>query len=267
MARKWQAIICYEDRSDHLTTSRWRLSGVATKEGAQNTDDGDLWLKTTKSGDDVTADLYKDDACASGNKVATGTADVSGCDNTGANAAELTLTAAESSGLSGSFWIHNYEGDDTCGVKVALCTDEDLGALWDGIEALTGYDATNGCAEFIRVAGEEILGLLTQRFREQLGGHGAKEAWFITDAERLLPDLRRIANPDQVRLACAHRALAIAIGRSHQLADPTMFSELQNRHNAECESAMASLVLAIKAGSGDDASESKSPTSVSQSRV
>ena len=31
MARKWEAIICYEDRSDHITTSRWRLSGVATK--------------------------------------------------------------------------------------------------------------------------------------------------------------------------------------------------------------------------------------------
>lgn len=257
MARKWESIICFEDRDDHLTTSRWRLSGVATIESGENTDSGVLWLVTSKTGDDVTANLYKDDGEAAANLVATGTADVADCDNTGVNAVEVTLTESESSGLTGSFWIHDYQDDATSPVQVALCTDEDMHGLWDDIENLPGYDSTNGCAEFIRVAGDDVIGKVCVIFREYLGGIASGEAWFITDADRYYPDLRMIANPAQLRLACANRALAIAIGRSHQMAEDTMYSQLRDFHEAQYKDAMASLVLVFKAGSGDDVTEDK----------
>ena len=267
MAREWESIICYEDRGDHLHTARWRLAGIATKEGAENTDSGVLWLKTTKSGNTVTADIYKDDGCASANKVASGTVSIAGGNGTGANAAECSVTESESSGISGSFWVHQYTGDDTCGVQVALCVDEDLDALFDGIEGLTGYDSTNGCAEFIRIAGEEVLSAVSRIFRDALGGYGSPEAWFITDASRSYPDLRRIANPAQLRIAAAHKALEVALGRSHQRANATMYSELRDYHAMKYEAAMASLLLALKPGSGDNAEDSISAATVRLARV
>ncbi|HUT60579.1 MAG TPA: hypothetical protein VNA25_22265, partial [Phycisphaerae bacterium] len=142
------------------------------------------------------------------------------------------------------------EANDVCPVQVALCADEDLDALWDGIESLVGYDSTVGCAQFIRLASEDIRNQVATIFRDQLGGRGAAEAWFIRDGSRAVPDLRRIANPDQLRLACAHRALAIAIGRSHKMGSDTMYSRLRDYHESECKRAMASLVLTIEPGDG-----------------
>lgn len=253
MARMWEGIIAYEDRSA-VTTSRWRLTGVATKEGAENTDGGLLWLVMSRSGDTLTADLYKDDGLASGNKVATGTANVSAVDGDAANAAEVALTEAESSGLSGSFWLHDWQDTPaTIPLQVALCTDEDCDGLWDDIANLPGYDSTNGLAEFIRIAGEDILGKLTSIFQERLGGYGASEAWFITDATRSVPDLRRVANPSQLRIACAYHALELAVGRSHQRAESSMYSELRDYFRVNYEQAMGSLQLALKSGSGDNA--------------
>jgi len=262
----WESIICYEDRSNYHT-SRWRLTGVKTKEGAENTDSGILWLKMAKSGDTATVELYKDDGLASANKVASGTADVSGCDNTGENAVEVTLSAANSSGLSGSFWIHNYDEDANSPVQVALCVDEDLDSLWDAIEGLAGYDSTYGMGEFIRVAGDDVIGRVAKMFEDNLGGHGSPEAWFITDASRSYPDLRRIANPTQLRLACAYRALEIALGREHQRADDTAFSELRDHFGQHYEATMSSLALAFKSGSGDNAVESGNVTAVRLARA
>jgi len=266
MSRKWESIICYEDRGEAFHTSRWRLAGVRTKAGAANSDDGVLWLRMTRAGETATAELFKAAALGAGDKVASGSADVSGCDGTAAGAAEVSLTAANDSGLSGSFWIHDYRADGVCPVQVALCTDDDLDALWDGIESLAGYEATAGCAEFIRLAGEDVLARVAAIFRDAVGGHGAAEAWFLTDAARSLPDLRRVANPAQLRLAAAHRALQIALGRGHRSGGETMYSRLRDYHAAEYERAMASLVLAVRPSAGG-AADTAWPAAVRQVRV
>jgi len=250
-----------------LTSSRWRLSGIVTLEGSENTDSGVLWLVTVKTNDDVACTIYKDDGLASGNSVATGTADVSGCDNTGANAVEVALTEANDSGIGGSFWIHDYQGDGTAPIQVTLCTDEDLDSQWDGIEDLPGYDATDGCAEFIRVAGDDVMGKVLAMFKDRLGGHGSKEAWYIADAQRTYPDLRRIANPAQLRLACTFRALSFMVGRSHERANDTMYSDQRDYFNAEFERAMNALVLAVKGGNDDDAGDSTSASIQHMSRA
>ena len=266
MARKWESIICYENRSEGFHSSRWRLSGIRTRDNAQNTDDGVLWMDMSRTGDTVTADLYKDAALASEDKVAGGSADVSATDGTADHAVEVELSEANSSGLSGSFWIHRYLADGVCPVQIALCVDEDLDTLWDGIESLDGFDATCGCAEFIRLGGQDVLAKVSAMFQDRLGGYGAAEAWFIASASRSLPDLRRIANPAQLRLACAHRALEIAIGRSHKTGQNSMYSRLRDYHRAEYERTMSSLVLVVRPGEGG-ASGSGAAGVVRQSRV
>jgi hypothetical protein len=124
----------------------------------------------------------------------------------------------------------------------ALCADSDLDALWDGIEALPGYSPTTGCAEFIRLATVDVLAKVSAMFRDRLGSSMVTE-WFLADD---LPDLRRIANPAQLRLACAHRALEIALGRSHRTGVESMYSRLRDYHRAEFDRAMASLVLIFR---------------------
>jgi hypothetical protein len=267
MARKWESIISYEWRSGHLHTSRWRLSGLKTKEGAENTDSGVLWLNTIKSGNTVTCDLYKDGGLDASDLVATGSADVSSCDDTGTNAAEVTLSASNSSGLTGSLWIHNYVDDSYAPIQVALCTDEDMDSLWDGIEGLAGYDSTYGCAEFIRVASDDVIAKVTSLYEDKLGGYGTAEAWYIESASRYYPDLRRIANPAQLRLATAWHALEIAVGRSHQRGDITMYSDLRDYFKSEYQGAMSALVLTTKSGDGDDAESSTTSGTFRMSRV
>ena len=122
-------------------------------------------------------------------------------------------------------------------------------------------------AEFIRIAGEDVLAAVAKLYRDEIGGHGAPEAWFITDASRSYPDLRKIANPAQLRRACAHRALQIALGREHQRASATSFSELRDWHEQQYLDALGSLSLALKPGSGDNADEDKSASVVRQARV
>jgi hypothetical protein len=245
--RPWESVISYEDRA-RFQTSRWRLTGVRTREAAQNTADGVLWLHMTRAGNAITANLYKDDALGAGDKVASGTADGSTLDGTAEHAVELTLAQANNSGLAGSFWVHQHLADACCPLQAALCVDEDLDALWDGIEDLPGYDAAAGMAEFIRLAGEDVLARVTRLFADQLDGQGGQEAWFITDACRSVPDLRRVANPGQLRLACACRALEVAIGRNHQRAGETAYSALRDTFAAQYARAMESLTLTFKGG-------------------
>jgi hypothetical protein len=266
MTRKWESIICYENRHSHYRTSRWRLAGINTRQGAENTDGGVVWLDMSRAGETVTADLYRDAALAAGDKIATGQADVSALGASAASAAPVDLAEANSSGVTGRFWIHDYRGDGSCAVQVALCVDEDLAVLWDGIDSLPGYDGQTGCGEFIRLAGEDVLAKAAAMFRDRLGGYGAAEAWFIADASRSLPDLRRIANPAQLRTACAHRALEIAIGRSHKMGADSMYSRLRDYHRAEYDRATASLVLAVRAGKGGASSHGRAGA-MRQSRV
>lgn len=244
--RVWESIICYEDRAQ-FHTSRWRLWGINTKLGAQNTDSGVLWLVLSRDGDMLTATLYKDDDFAPESAVAAGTADVSGVDGTAASAEELELSPLNDSGISGSFWIHRLTAEGVCPLQVALCTDDDLDGLWDGIESLAGYSATFGMAEFIRLAGEDVLARVTRLLEDSLGA-AAAEAWFITDADRTYPDLRRLANPGQLRLTCAYRVLQLALGRQHDRADDTAFSVLRDSFGREYENAIKTIRVAFRGG-------------------
>ena len=116
-------------------------------------------------------------------------------------------------------------------------------------------------------AQEDVLGLVMARFQTELEGYSDREAWYITDADRHYPDLRCIANGRQLRRACAYRALFYAVGRSHERASDTLYSIQRDHFNEEYEKAMASLVLAFKSGSGDDADSGQSISVIYQDRA
>jgi len=267
MARKWEQIIPYEDRSDELTTTNWRLSGLRTHADNLNSDSGILWLGATKSGDDVTCTLYKDQAVSSSVALASAV-DVSGCDNTGDNDVTVTFAAANASGLSGTMQIRQYLADVTAvPVCVSMCVDEDMAALFGDLDNLSSWDDTDGMADVIRVAHGDVMARVMQTFMDELAGYGAQEAWFITDADRTYPDLRKIANPDQLRQACAYRALDIALRKDHLRADPTMYSEGATHWSEQYERAIGGIRLAFKSGSGDTAEESNSSATVRLKRA
>lgn len=256
----------YEDRSE-IHTSRWSLSGVSTKpDGPAH--DGRLWAAFSAAGDVVTADLYKAPACDSGDKVATGTADISGIDSAPARCA---LSEANSSGISGEFFIEDYSSDPAGAVEllVSLCSDADLADEHAALSDLPVYDSTTGLARYCAVATRKVLLTLTQMYAGQLGGYGAPEHRYRAGAARGLPDLRRLANPDQLKDAAVHAALSLAFGACHERADETMFSRLRDYHDAKRIEAVEVWNIAFNTNpdADDDADRQKSAGAIRVTRM
>ena len=243
-------MICYEDRG-RIRTSRWKLEGVKTL-AAGSTDGGWLWLTTARTGDVVTANLFKDAACTTGNKVASGTANVAGMSAAGVR---CTLSQANTSGVSGEFFFDVYAADTAVPAPVlaCLCVDADLAIEYGNLADLPAYDATAGLAQYCATATGKVLLLASQLFSEELGGCGAPEHRHLGGADREFPDYRRLANPDQLREAAVHWALMLAFGRSHERADKTMYSELRDYHDRRRQEAIGSWKLSFNTNPDGDA--------------
>ena len=256
----------YEDR-DEIHTSRWLLQGVSTR-GDRNLTDGRLWLEATDVSDTVTVNLYTDMALTLANKVATGTADISGIDD---DPAKCTLTALNDSGLTGEFYFESYTTDPTAAVEVlvSLAMDADLRIEYGNIEDLPAFDPTDGMGDVLAAATKKTLLLVSQMFGEDLGGFGAPEHRYRQGATRTEPDYRGLANPDQLQEACVHWALMLAFGRSHERAKDTMYSDLRNYHDEQRKAAIAGWNLALNtdASSDDDADERQHGGAVSIARL
>jgi len=269
MATRFDHPIVYEDR-DELHTSRWRLEGVVTREEGPNTDRGWLWMECTDADDTVTVNLYKDSACAVGDLVATGTVDISGLTTA---AAKCTLSAATSSGLSGSFYVEDYDSDPASAVPVCvcLCTDIDLETEYRNLDDLPDdvYDATTGMARYCAAATGKVLRLVSQMYAEEVGGYGASETRVLLDATRKYPDFRCIAQPEQLKDAAIHWALSLAFGSCHERASETMYSELRDYHDQQRREAVSAWRLAINSDPDNDhdADESKASSMVRPVRL
>jgi len=240
----------YEDR-DYIKTSRWALSGVRTKSGAANIYKGRLWMTCSKTGDVVTADLYKGPTCAVADKVLTGTCNVASVSTT---PVKCTLAASGSSGLSGEFYFESYTADPAAAVEVlvSLVMDENLLLEYARIADLPAYDSTAGLADYCAEATKEVLLLVSQIYADEIGGHGAPEGRFRTDAVRDYPDYRRIANPDQLQRAAKHWALMLALGRSHDMADNTAYSALAEHHDNKRQEAISGWNIAFNTTPDED---------------
>lgn len=267
MGRFEQYLICYEDRDD-LHTSRWLLDGVSTA-AAGNTHRGWLFLTAGRTGQTVTLELYKDPDCGAGDKVATGSADVSAM---GA-AVKVDLTEANDSGLSGQVYLESYAADPPSSVPVlvSLCTDADLAELWRDIDSLPSdvYDAACGMAAHCAVATRRVLLLAGQMYAEELGGYGGPEHVHYAGATRMDPDWRRLIVPDQLSEAAACWALELALGSCHSMAEETMYSQLRDHFAQRRREAVGgwNLTFNTNPDADADADASKSPSAVRLSRI
>ena len=256
-----------EDRAA-IRTSRWNLTGVSTL-ASGNLLDGRLWFTASDSADTVTVNVYKDPGLDAGDKVMSGTADISGIADA---PAKCTLDEASSSGLSGWFYFEGYAADPAAaGVElvVTFAMDADLALYYGNIADLPGYDATNGMAEYILAATEKCLLLASNQHAEQLGGYSAPESPYRTAASRSYPDYRRISNPDQLKEACVHWALSMVFGRSHERADNTMYSERRDYHDEQRREAVAAWNLTFNTDpdTDDDADTQASAAMVPLERL
>jgi hypothetical protein len=243
-------IVCYEDR-DAIKTSRWLLDGIKTKTGSLNVDGScGAWLYMTASyaAPTLTVTLYKD--AAGTNSVATGTSNLSTLSTA---PVKVTLAQANTSGISGSFYVHRRASDVTLvPVLVGLCVDADLEAEYDRLSTLPNYDATAGMAEYIAYASRTVLMRVASQFKSQLGGYGDEESPKLAAATRDYPDFRAIASPEQLREAAVHCAMEQIFYSRHELADETMYSARAQRHAQKFEQAMAGLNLAFNTDPDSD---------------
>ena len=188
-------IIVYEDR-DAIQTSRWRLTGLSTKDDGE-TDGGWLWMAATKSGDDVTISV--NDGISLPTTLASGTVDVS----TIATAPlKVTLTAVAASGITGEVYLHSWtETVSAVPMCVSLCMDSDIEleyARSEQAHMTDVYDSSIGYAQYCNMASAFILRLVAKLYPNEMGGFGAEEHRNLTAAERLVPRWSRIANPLQL---------------------------------------------------------------------
>lgn len=241
--KAFDSCIVYEDR-DALHTSRLKLEGVKTILDGQNTADGWLWMDATLTGTSLALDLYKTLAGAAGDKVAAASGlDISAAATT---PVKFTLAEANSSGMSGEIYVHLCaETVEKIPVMVSLIHDDDLDDHYDDVANLPKYDATVGMAEFCALATEECLHRVSQKFPDLFGGVGVGEHRHNLTASRLVPDMRRLANPVELRIAAIHKALAIAFRTSHDRADETAFSDLGDYHLNLYDQEMAGIHLTI----------------------
>ena len=252
---RFDHIICYEDR-DEIATSRWLLEGVSTKTPG-NTARGWLWMSTSLAGATVTVSVYKDPACASGDKVASGSASIS------LLPAKVSLAQANSSGITGELYVEAYAEDAAAvPVLVSLCVDGDLTEEWAGITGLPSevYDAAEGMARHCAAATRRVLLMASQLYGEELGGYGAGEGRNIPGASRSVPDYRRLAAPRQLADAAACWALELALGSCHQMATQTLYSQLRDHFERKRKEAVAGWLLAINIDPDSDADADRSKT-------
>lgn len=248
---KFDYVIAYEDH-DEIHTSRWKLDGVNTKVDG-NLGDCRLWAKFVKTGDAVTCTVYKDFGC--GSQVALGVA------NTSTLPVKCELAESNASGLSGEFYIESIPScpSEAVEVLVSLVNDADLDIECDELSELPAYDTNVGMAKYCAVATRAVLLRVAGSYRDELGGAGAPESRYRTGATRLLPDYRKIANPDQLKEVATHRALMLALGRSHKLAKDTMYSDLRDYHEEKYENLMDGLSLALNSDPDDSEDADTSP--------
>lgn len=239
----------YEDRAQ-AHTSRWSLEGVSTASDG-NIRGGRLWMTASESAGTVTVNLYKHADLASGDKVASGTADIS---SISAGAARCDLSEENSSGLSGEFYFESYSADvDSAELIVSLCDDSDLAVAHADLANLPVYDSGVGMALHCEVATRKVLLLISQVYGEELGGSGAPEHRYRAGASRAVPDFRRLANVDQLKDAAVHWALAMAFGACHERAEETMYSQLRDYHDQRRAEAVDAWNLTFNSNPDTDA--------------
>lgn len=253
----------YEDR-DEIHTSRWLLTGVETTADG-NLTEGRVWMSAVETNDTVAVSIFQEQTLTT--QIMEGSCDISDIDDA---AVKCTLTETNDSGMTGEFYFESYTSDPTAvEVLVSLAMDADLEIEFANIAQLPVYSGTTGMADYLAAATKKVLLQVSQLYADELGGSGAPEHRYKAGATRVVPDYRRIANPDQLADACIHWALMLAMAASHEREQNTMYSELRNYHNEQRKEAIQSWNLAINIdpSSDDDADTRGAASAISITRL
>jgi len=261
--------IVYEDRTE-IRTSRWVLEGVTTVDSG-NTAKGWLWYSTVKTGDNVVVTVFKDVAGSSSVLLSSAT-DISGVDDTAANAVEITLAEANTSGMSGTMWIHNWVEDVTLvPVLVSLVMDADIEMEYARSEQshMGNYDATAGYAVYCAAATKNTLLKVSHLYADELGGYGAPEARYSTSADRFYPDYRAISAPDQLNEAATYWAIIRIMAALDETREESMFASKAARYQEFYDTAVGSwnLTLNTYPDVDEDADQSSGAAFIRPERV
>jgi hypothetical protein len=230
---------------------------------------GWLWMNAVRTDDTLAVDLYRDAACEAGDKVATGSADIS---TIAEGPVKVALSPANDSGMSGELFVESCLSDvGDAAVLVSLCVDADLAEHYHRIDAFPSdvYDPTSGMARHCAAATRKTLLLASQMYADQLGGFGGPEDRRLAAAAREVPDFRRIVAPDQLKEAAVHWALMLAAGSCHDRAQETIFSRMRDYHDAKRKEAIAAwnLTFNMDPDVDDQADQSRSTAMVRSTRL
>jgi hypothetical protein len=124
---------------------------------------------------------------------------------------------------------------------VVLATDRDLDVFFKDLALLSDYDQTAGMARWINRATGEALARVSDLYAGQLGDPDLAAGYWM-DGDYGVPDLRRIANPAQLREFVALWALHLACGREVQRADG-LFAAQRDYFQRQAELAFGRLRL------------------------
>lgn len=209
------------------------IDGISTKHDSDDTDRGRLYASLVKTGDTYTLDIFSNVAKDAGSRVLTG--------QTNSLQAYFELTEVDSSGMSGRAWIDSFESADANIILLpTFAVDRDVVVSAGECERYPGYDDEEGFAEFHAQAVQEIMTSgLPMAVPSLFGGAGL--AAFVPQGQNSkLPDLTKIANPDQLRVAQKHLVKALSAEQAEHLEEWALVAKAARERYDE---AMQSLAL------------------------
>lgn len=209
------------------------ISGISTIHGDQFTDRGRLYGTLTFTFPTYTVNLYSDVSRDDGSLVLSGT--------TTALQSYFEMSAQNGSQLSGRAWIDAYLSDDLQIVALpTFAVDVDVLKVAGQCQLFGSYDARYGLGYFHADAMRKIMTSDLPAAVPHLFGMTGLAA-FVPQTSVAMPDLRTIANADQLREAQAALVKALAAEDSEQAPAMQEISRMARQRYAE---AMANLKAA-----------------------
>jgi hypothetical protein len=207
------------------------IVGLSTKHDAVTSDRGRLYGAISGGN---TLNLYADALQGGSSLVLTGVAAAIG--------SIFPLTAANGSGMSGRAIIDAYSGDDASIVVLpTFATDPDVRREVHTAQQLPAYHAAWGLAYFHADAMRTILTSALPAELPHLYGKTGLSAFVPQASAATLPDLRLLANADQLRLAQANLTEALSCKQSIHIPS---FRDMYNEAMARFDAGMAALKAA-----------------------
>lgn len=181
------------------------LSGISTAHGSEDTDHGRLYGVVSRPGDAYRLELFANVNRSAGSLVASGESATLG--------EYFDVSEESASGISGQAAIDAFSAEDRSVIVIpTFAVDVDVYTTPAAARALPGHDESGegyGLAYLHAQAMREILTSGLPGAVPHLFGGAGLAAFVPTGADVQLPDITKLANVDQLRVAQVHLVKAI----------------------------------------------------------